>query len=139
MTRVVIADDHAMVRRGIRGLLESVDGFEVIGEAANGQEAISLVQSLEPDVLVMDVAMPEMDGIKATRRIQALGLPTKVLILSMYSSANLVKEAIRIGAKGYLLKRLTSEELVPAMQEVRKGHIYLSRALPESLRKTITD
>jgi len=138
MIRVAIADDHAMVRRGIRRLLESVDGFEVIGEASNGQEAIALVQSLEPDVLVMDVAMPQMDGIKATRRIQALGLPTKILILSMYSSANLVQEAIRIGARGYLLKRLTSEELIPAMQEVDGGHIYLSRALPDSLRNALT-
>lgn len=129
MIRVMIADDHVLVRHSLRALLEQAQDVEVVGEAADGSEAVALARALQPDVVVMDVAMPQLDGIKATERIRDLNLPTQVLILSIYADSILVEQALRKGARGYLLKRAASEELLPAIHQVQNGEIYLGRSL----------
>jgi DNA-binding NarL/FixJ family response regulator len=131
--RVIVADDHHLVREGIRALLERADDIEVVGEAADGQEAVELVQRLAPDVLVMDIAMPRLDGAQATERVRALGVATQVVILSMHSDETLVRRTLRSGARGYLLKRSVTEELLLAVRAAARGEIYLSPAISASL------
>jgi len=133
MIRVVLADDHHLVREGIRALLEKADDIEVVGEAGDGWEAIRLVQRLAPDVLVIDIAMPRLNGIHATEQIRGLGVATQVVILSMYSDETLVRQALRYGAKGYLLKRSVTMELLLAVQAASRGEIYLSPAISEPI------
>jgi DNA-binding NarL/FixJ family response regulator len=133
MIRVIIADDHHLVRQGIRALLEKANDIQVIAEAADGREAIELVERLAPDVLVMDIAMPRLDGIQATKQIQDLGLATQVVILSMYSDEALVRRVLRNGARGYLLKRSVSEELWLAIRAASRGEIYLSPPISKSV------
>jgi DNA-binding NarL/FixJ family response regulator len=131
--RVIVADDHHLVRQGIRALLEKTDGIEVVGEAADGQEAVELVERLVPDVLVMDVAMPRLSGNQAIGRVRALRVATQVVILSMYSDETLVRQALRNGARGYLLKRSVTEELLLAIRAASRGEIYLSPAISRSI------
>jgi DNA-binding NarL/FixJ family response regulator len=131
--RVIVADDHHLVRQGIRALLEKADGIEVVGEAADGQEAVELVERLTPNVLVMDMVMPRLSGNQAIGRVRALGVATQVVILSMYSDETLVREALRNGAKGYLLKRSVTEELLLAIRAASRGEIYLSPAISRSI------
>jgi DNA-binding NarL/FixJ family response regulator len=131
--RVIIADDHHLVRQGIRALLEKADGIQVVGEAADGQEAVELVERLAPDVLVMDVAMPRLSGIQAIARVRGLGVATQVVMLSMYSDETLVRQALRNGAKGYLLKRSVTEELLLAVRAASQGEIYLSPAVSKPI------
>ena len=126
MIRVILADDHHLVRRGIHALLEKADDIEVIGEAEDGQAALELVERLKPDVLVIDIAMPRLNGIQATERVRALGFATRVVILSMHSRPLLVRQALRNGAKGYLLKRSVTEELLLAVRAASRGETYLS-------------
>lgn len=133
MIRVVLAEDHHLVREGIRALLERADDIEVVGEAADGQEAVELVQRLAPDVLVMDIAMPRLDGTQATERVRALGVATQVVILSMHSDETLVRQTLRSGARGYLLKRSVTEELLLAIRAAVRGEIYLSPAISVSI------
>jgi DNA-binding NarL/FixJ family response regulator len=133
MIRVIVADDHHLVRQGIRALLEKADDIEVIGEAADGQEAVELVERLVPDVLVLDIAMPRLNGTQATGRVRALGVATQVVILSMHSDETLVREALRSGARGYLLKRSVTEELLLAVRAASRGEIYLSPAISRSI------
>jgi DNA-binding NarL/FixJ family response regulator len=131
--RVVIADDHNLVRQGIRALLEKEDYIQVIGEAATGHEAISLVESLKPDVVVMDIVMPRMDGAQATERILALDTRTAVIILSMHSDTILAQQLLRQGIKGYLLKDSIAEELPLAIRFASQGRVYLSPAISDSV------
>ncbi len=133
MIRVIIADDHHLVRQGIRALLEKSDGIQVIGEASDGQEAVDLVRKLTPDIVVMDISMPRLDGIQATEQIRALDEPTEVVILSMHSKANIVQQVLRNGAKGYLLKSSISEELLLAIQAASRGQVYLSPGISQTL------
>jgi len=133
MIRLILAEDHHLVRQGIRALLERADDMEVVGEAADGQEAVELAQRLVPDVLVMDIAMPRLDGTQATERVKALGVATQVVILSMHSDATLVRQVLRSGARGYLLKRSVTEELLLAIRAAQRGEIYLSPAISASL------
>lgn len=133
MIRVIIADDHNLVRQGIRALLEKEDYIQVIGEAATGHEAISLVESLKPDVVVMDIVMPRMDGAQATERILALDTPTAVIILSMHSDTILAQQLLRQGIKGYLLKDSIAEELPLAIRFASQGRVYLSPAISDSV------
>lgn len=127
MIRILIADDHTLVRRGLRAILNHMENVEVVGEATNGLEAVALVKELMPDVVVMDVSMPNLDGIGATARIQKLNLSTHILILSMYDDPDLVRKALQTGAEGYLVKRSVSEELMPAIQQVSQGNQYVSQ------------
>jgi len=126
MIRIILADDHNLVRQGIRALLEKPGDMEVIGETQDGMEAIEMVQKLKPDILVMDIGMPRLNGIQATEKIKSLNLPTRIVILSMHSSELLVRKALAAGAKGYLLKRSVTEELLLAVRSVNLGQIYLS-------------
>ncbi len=126
MIRVVIADDHHLVRQGIRALLERARDVAVLGEAADGAEALALVERLRPDVLVIDIAMPHLNGLEAVARLRGGAAKTGALILSMYTDESLVRQALRNGAKGYLLKRAVAEELLLAVRAVARGDTYLS-------------
>ena len=133
MITVVIADDHHLVREGLRALLEKGDDIKVIGEAADGLQALELVQTLEPNVLVMDIAMPRMNGVQAVEQIHKLGKKTNIIILSMHSNETIVRRALQKGAKGYLLKDSFKEELLLAVQATNRGATYLSSAISEAL------
>jgi len=126
MIRVLLAEDHGMVRAGLRALLERAQDIKVIGEASNGQEAIDLTSELKPDVLVLDIMMPRLNGIQAAEQIRNLKLPVKILFVSMYSDAGLVRQALKTGAKGYVLKTSAGEELLQAIRAVSQGETYLS-------------
>ena len=121
--RVVLADDHPVVRRGLRALLETLDGLEVVGEASNGSEAVDLVRSLEPTVVLMDLHMPIMGGVEATRAITASGSSTAVLVLSMYDDDQTVVTAVQAGARGYLLKGADQDEIARALRAVASGDV----------------
>jgi DNA-binding NarL/FixJ family response regulator len=133
MIRVIIADDHHLVRQGLIALLNDAGDISVIGEAATGDEAVSLVESLRPEVVVMDVSMPRLDGRQATERIKALDLPTEVVILSMHADVTLVKQLLQCGVRGYLLKRSVSDELLLAIRAACRGEVYLSPAISGSV------
>lgn len=130
MIRVVIADDHQLVREGIRALLERSGEIAVVGEANDGREAVDMVLRLAPDVLVMDIAMPEMNGMKALEDLRKAGTATRIVILSMYSDEVLVREALRHGVNGFLPKGAVSDELLFAIGAAHRGAVYLSPAIP---------
>lgn len=131
--RVLLADDHALVRQGFRLILSAQPDIEIVGEAGNGRETLELVEELRPDVVVMDVAMPEMNGIEATRRLTALSPRTRVLALSMHKDSVYVREILRAGARGYLLKDAIDRDLVAAVRAVAAGEGYLSPAVSEAV------
>lgn len=133
MIRVIIAEDHLMVRAGIRALLEKPGDIDIMGEASNGQEAVELIRDLKPDVLIMDIMMPRMNGIQAAENIRNLKLSTNILLLSMYSDAGLVYQALQCGVKGYVLKSSVSDELLWAVRAVASGQTYLSSPISEIL------
>ena len=131
--RIVLADDHTLVRTGLRKLLESVDGFEVIAEYTNGRDVVRGVREASPDVVIMDIAMPELNGLDATARI-ARGEPAcPVLILSMHATEQYVLEALRNGASGYVLKDADASELERAIRCVVRGEKYLTPAVSKHL------
>ncbi len=129
MIRILLVEDHALVRAGLRALLERDGDIFVLGEASNGQEGLEMTRALKPDVVVMDIMMPRLNGIQAAEHIQSLKLPAQVLLLSMYSEAGLVHQALQSGAKGYVLKTSVSEELLEAVRVVARGETYLSAAI----------
>jgi DNA-binding NarL/FixJ family response regulator len=133
MIRVVLVDDHHLVRQGIRALLEREHDIEVVGEAADGREAVELVERMAPDVLVLDIAMPRLNGIQALDRVRGLAVATQVVILSLYSDEATVRRALQSGARGYLLKRSVTEELLLAIRAAHRGGIYLSPSISQSL------
>ncbi len=124
--RILLADDHKIVRDGLRSLIEHQPDMEVVGEAQNGRETIELVEELMPDVVLMDVGMPELNGIEATRRITDEHRAVKVVGLSMHSDGQFVTEMLEAGASGYLLKDSAFEELSTALHEVAGDRMYLS-------------
>lgn len=127
--RVVVADDHAIVREGIRALLAEIDDIELVGEAADGEEAIVQVQALRPDVVLMDLSMPRLDGIEATRRLTAEGQPPRILVLTSFAGSDMVFPAIKAGALGYLLKDSEPDELVEAIRQVHRGEPSLAPSI----------
>lgn len=131
MTTIVLADDHHVVRQGLRSLLEAEPDFSVIGETADGLEATQLVERLQPDVLVLDLMMPGLNGLAVTRQVSQRLLRTHVVILSMHPNEAYVLEALRAGAAAYVLKESTSAELVRAVREAVAGRRYLSSPLSE--------
>jgi len=139
MIRVVIAEDHLMVRAGIQALLENAGDIHVLGTASNGQEAIEVIQELDPDILIMDIMMPRMNGIQAAENIRDRNLPTKILLYSMYSDPGLVHQALQSGVKGYVLKSSASDELLRAVRAVANGETFLSNLVSEILIKSVVN
>jgi DNA-binding NarL/FixJ family response regulator len=141
--RILLADDHAVVRQGFRRILEAQEDMEIVGEASNGREAVQLASELKPDLVVMDVAMPELNGIEATRRLTEASERTRVLALSMHKDAVYVREILRAGARGYLLKDAFESDMVTAVRAVARGEGYLSPAVSDSVladyRQHVTD
>ena len=135
--RVVLVDDHALVRQGFRRILEDDPELTVVGEASNGTDAIALVKKTDPDVVVMDMAMPEMSGLHATMEIIKQRPGTKVLILSMYSDEQYVRNALDAGAKGYILKSAIENDLTRAVKAVAAGEQYLAPELSSVLIRAI--
>ncbi len=129
MIRVLVADDHYLVRQGIRTLLEQARDMNVIAEAEDGHDVMRLVDEHNPDVVVMDISMPQMDGLSVTRFLQKRKSPPSIVILSMYGNADLVERAIKNGALGYLLKRSTASELLEAVRSAHQGTLFLGSNL----------
>lgn len=133
--RILLADDHRMVRQGFRLILQAQQDFEVVGEAGNGREALEQAKTLQPDVVVMDVAMPELNGIEATRRLHSVAPFARVLALSVHRDGVYVREIVRAGADGYILKESADTELICAVRAVAEGHSYLSPEIAGSVLK----
>lgn len=133
MIRILLADDHALVRSGVRSLLDPLPGLEVVGEAANGREALERAQALRPDVVVMDVSMPELNGIDAASALKTTLPGLRVLLLSMHTRDALVSQALNAGVDGYLLKDSVPAELEVAIRAVARGDRYLSPALTRAV------
>ncbi len=127
--RILLADDHVLVRAGFRSLLQNLSGLEVVGEANNGSEALQRVEELKPDVVLMDVAMPELNGLEATARLTKEFPETRVILLSMHSNPEYARRAVRAGAAGYLLKTSAAAELEIAIKGVARGETYLTPAI----------
>lgn len=130
--RVVIADDHAVMREGLAALLASA-GIEVIGTAANGREAVRIARDLTPDVVVMDISMPDLNGVEAAREIRARAPSVRIVMLSMHSSREHVHQALAAGAEGYVLKEAAGTEVVTAVRTVAAGRRYLSPAIESAM------
>jgi DNA-binding NarL/FixJ family response regulator len=133
MIGVLLADDQELVRSGFRLILELAEGIAVVGEASNGAEAVQLAKELQPDVVLMDVRMPELDGIEATRRLRHAGLETRVLVLTTFDLDEYVYAAMRAGASGFLLKDAPREQLVTAVRTVARGEALLAPAITQRL------
>lgn len=131
--RVLLADDHALVRSGIRSLLQSLDNVEVVGEAGDGDTALKLIEQLAPDIVLMDITMPGLNGLEALPRIRTAFPAVRVIILSMHTNEAYVSKALRSGAVGYLLKDAATIELELALQAVSRGDTYLSPAVSKQL------
>lgn len=129
--RVLLVDDQLIIRQGLRSLLEAKPNLEIVGEAENGQAAIAQVKALQPDLVLMDVRMPVMDGVAATRQICQQFPQTKVLVLTTFDDDEYVSQAIQVGARGYLLKDTHSDDLAAAIQAVHKGYTQLGPGLIE--------
>ncbi|MFO7663423.1 MAG: response regulator transcription factor [Chloroflexota bacterium] len=133
MIRVVVADDHHLVRQGLRALLENSGEVQVLGEASTGYEAVELVEKFQPDVIVMDLSMPMLDGVKASARILDLPTPTQIVIVSMHADSAVIHNLVRRGVKGYLLKDALADELLLAIRSAGAGRLYLSPTISESV------
>ncbi len=134
--KIFLADDHTIVRQGLAKLLEAEPNIKVVGEAQDGREAVNKVQKLNPDIVIMDIAMPLLNGIEATRQIKKILPQTKIIILSMHSHDRYISELINLGASGYLLKDSTGGEIVKAVSAAMKGDVYLS---PSISRRVVED
>jgi RNA polymerase sigma factor (sigma-70 family) len=133
LTRILLADDHGVVRKGLRYLLQRSPDLQVVGEAADGREAVAMAEQLTPDVIVMDIAMPQLNGIDATAQIVKRNPKTGVIILSMYSDETYLVRALTAGAKGYLLKDSAENDLLRAVQTVSQGRPFFSPVIAQSL------
>lgn len=136
--RVLVVDDHAIVRKGVRALLAEVEGIEVVGEAGEGEEAIALVEELQPDVIMMDLVMPKMDGIEAITRITAKNPEARILALTSFANDDKVFPAIKSGAIGYLLKDSDPDELIPAIRQVHRGEPTLHPSIARKLLQELS-
>src|SRR5918992_1791046 len=137
--RIMITDDHALVRDGLRSMLGDEPGLEVVGEAATGREALELCRSLEPDLVLMDVRMPEMDGLEATRAIKGELPSTSVLMVTMHENPDYLMEALSAGAAGYVLKGASGDRLVDAINRTMRGESPLNEELAARLLRRLAD
>ncbi len=133
---LLIVDDHDLLREGIVARLSDVDNIHIVGQGCNGKEAIALCKEHTPDVLLMDISMPEMNGLEAAKEINLLGLKTRILFLSIYDDNEYVQEALRIGASGFVLKDVSKPEMLNAIKSVSEGAIYLGPKVAASLHAT---
>ena len=136
---ILIADDHAIVRQGLRAVLSSEAGLQVVGEASSGSETLQLVETLRPDILVLDIDMPGMNGLEVARQIKLQKSITKIVFLSMYANEGFVLEALRHGASAYVLKGSETRDLVQAIHRAVKGQRYLSPPLSENAIEAYLD
>ncbi|HCV42136.1 MAG TPA: DNA-binding response regulator [Bacteroidetes bacterium] len=132
-TRIVIADDHQLVRAGIAALLADTKDIEVVGEAANGREAIEKVKALAPDIVLMDISMPVLDGIKAAKEISEISKLTKIIMLTQYEQVEYIRRVMHSGVSGYILKNSLVGDLTKAIRSVREGKHYLAEAVSEAM------
>lgn len=132
-TRILIADDHPIFIDGIVSLINGIDGFNVVSTASNGKEAIDQIEEARPDIILMDINMPEMDGVEATRTIKEKYPDQKVIMLTMYDEIRLIKDVLEIGARGYILKNIGRDELIKALETVTNGQPYLDPAVQEKM------
>ena len=141
--RILLADDHAVVRQGFQMILASQPDMEIAGEAGDGREVLELAEKLHPDIVVMDVAMPGLNGIEATRRLMSMAHPPHVLALSMHKDAVYVREMLRAGARGYLLKDAPQQDFLTAVRALARGEGYISPAVSDAVlsdyRKHVTN
>jgi DNA-binding NarL/FixJ family response regulator len=138
MIRVILADDHAVVRAGLKAVLSSAKDIEVIGEAKTGSEAVALVERFKPEVVVMDLSMPDLDGTAATKQIVDRKLPTKVLVLTMHAEEDYLVPLMEAGAAGYLVKSAADRELVDAVRAVAHGDVYVRPNAARVLARNLT-
>lgn len=138
LIRVVLADDHAVVRAGLRAVLAAAKDIEVIGEAKTGREAVAFAERYNPDIVIMDLDMPDLDGTAATKEIVAKGLATRVLVLTMHSEDDYLVPLMSAGAAGYLVKSAADRELVDAVRAVAHGDVYVRPAAARVLAKNLT-
>ncbi len=124
--KIIIADDHHLIRDGLKSLIEKEANFSLIGEAADGREILRLTNELNPDIVIMDISMPELNGIEATRQIKAHNEDVGIIALSVHSDVSFVRQMLKVGASGYLVKHCEFKELVQAIYAVEKGELYLS-------------
>jgi DNA-binding NarL/FixJ family response regulator len=131
---IVLVDDHAVVRAGVKRLLEQETSFDVIGEAESGEKAYQLFNELKPDVMVMDLSMPGMGGLEAIRRILMRHERAKILVLSMHEDLSFANQALKLGAKGYLIKNALADDLVKSIEMISKGEVFLSDEIAKKWR-----
>lgn len=136
--RVLVVDDHPLFRRGVRGLLDSVPGIEVVGEAADGSEALRLATELRPDLVLMDLTMPGLSGVEATRQVRRASPSTAVLVLTMVEDEDAVVAALRAGASGYLLKGVGQEDLLAAVHTVAEGGVVVGGGVARRVLATLS-
>ncbi|MEI6520814.1 MAG: response regulator transcription factor [bacterium] len=133
MVKIIIVDDHKIVRQGLKSLIENNPEYKIVGETGNGKDAVELIIEFEPDVVIMDISLPEMTGIDATRRIMDVSPSTKVIALSMHDDRQIIQDMLLAGAVGYLLKESAYEELMKAVTVVLNGQVYLSQTISDLL------
>jgi len=133
LIKILVADDHTIVRQGLSRLLEEQDDLKVIGQATNGRKAVDLAKELKPDIVIMDIAMPRMNGIEAAKRISRQLPQTKILILSMYSHEHYIQELLETGVSGYLLKDSSGRDIIKAIHAAMKDETYLSPSISKVL------
>jgi two-component system response regulator NreC len=129
LINILIADDHAIVRTGLRALLRSEPGLQLVGEATGGYEAIELVGKTRPDILILDLSMPDLDGIAVTRQLKPQYPDLRILILTVHEDEAMLREAIRAGASGYIVKHAAEAELIAAINTIRRGDLYVDPAM----------
>ena len=132
--RIVLADDHQVLRSGLRALLNMEPDFEVVGEASNGLEAMKLAETLRPDIIVMDISMPEMDGLKAAEGIRSLGLQSKIVMLTVHADEEYLFQTLKAGASGFVHKSSADRELIEAIRTANRGDVFL---YPSAIKKLL--
>ncbi|WMM26854.1 response regulator transcription factor [Tissierella sp. MB52-C2] len=133
--RVVIADDHQLIREGIRQILELEDNIVVVGQACNGEEAFSMAEELEPDIILLDINMPKLNGIETLKRIKDMGIKTKIIILTIHEDREYILKTLKLGADGYMLKDLSADSLIKGIQNVAKGQKYIQPSVANLVKE----